>query len=357
MTFVNLIVGWERDANFSAMRKTADCLQNALTSPFSGRVVSCRPLPTGLGEEITNYLRYPFVVRRFSRHGINHITTQEYAYLPLLMKLPKLVVTCHDIFPVTVDRDSVRWNYLMRISIGLKGMAHAQKILCVSDYTRRELEKLGIPSGKLTTVHSGHDPELYKPQSCEPLYDKYGLSRGVPYLLYHGSEIDRKNFFGVIRAFAQAKKQIPALKLLKTSVSQHDGNRKKALDMIKRLGLQDDVRFFGYIDEKELPLFYNLADAFVFPSFAEGFGMPVLEAMACGCPVVASNQTSIPEVAGDAAVLVDPKNTDAIAKGVVDVLQSSALRKRLRTRGFKQAKRFTWQMYAKKVMEAYESLV
>jgi glycosyltransferase involved in cell wall biosynthesis len=125
-------------------------------------------------------------------------------------------------------------------------------------------------------------------------------------------------------------------------------------ERLEALGLRDRVRFVGYIDEEELPLWYAAATVFVFPSIYEGFGMPPLEAMACGTPVVTSNTSSLPEVVGDAGIMVDPHDAAALAAALAQLLNDADLRADLRTRGLQRAARFTWSTTAERTLRAYE---
>jgi glycosyltransferase involved in cell wall biosynthesis len=124
-----------------------------------------------------------------------------------------------------------------------------------------------------------------------------------------------------------------------------------------RVGLGDAIRFVGFVPEDEMPLWYNAADLFVYPSQYEGFGLPPLEALACGTPVVASNRSSLPEVVGDAGVLVDPNDTSAIATGMQQVLEDRALQDRLAAAGPQQARTFTWRRMAEETLAVYRSVV
>ena len=123
--------------------------------------------------------------------------------------------------------------------------------------------------------------------------------------------------------------------------------------LVKNLRLEKEVIFTGYINKNDLPLFYNVAEAFIFPSFHESFGMPIIEAMACGCPVITSNVFSMPEVAGDAAVLVNPYSVDEIANAMYTVLTDDGLREKLRKRGLKRAKQFSWRKCAEEHLKVY----
>jgi glycosyltransferase involved in cell wall biosynthesis len=128
------------------------------------------------------------------------------------------------------------------------------------------------------------------------------------------------------------------------------------LSEIERLGLQDSVRVQGYVPDADLPAIYNLAKALAFPSLYEGFGLPILEAMACGTPVLTSDCSSLPEVAGDAAVLVDPCSQESLSEGLHRILRDAQLREQLRAAGFKRAAQFSWSRAAEETSRLYRSL-
>jgi glycosyltransferase involved in cell wall biosynthesis len=128
-------------------------------------------------------------------------------------------------------------------------------------------------------------------------------------------------------------------------------------EKVAQLGLQEQVTFTGYVPDEDLPALYNAAELFVFPSLYEGFGLPVLEAMACGAPVVTSNTSSLPEVAGDAAILVDPYDVNAIAQAMRQVLEDPALAEALRQKGLERAKLFTWEKTARQTIAVYEKVL
>ena len=125
---------------------------------------------------------------------------------------------------------------------------------------------------------------------------------------------------------------------------------------VEQHNLKERVHFTGYIDANDLPTIYSLAEGLVFPSFYEGFGLPILEAMACGCPVITSNVSSMPEVAGDAALLIDPKNTEAIAQAMASVISNEKLRKKLIEKGYEQVKKFTWDKTAEETLALYKQV-
>jgi glycosyltransferase involved in cell wall biosynthesis len=177
-----------------------------------------------------------------------------------------------------------------------------------------------------------------------------------PYILYVGNIKPHKNLERLIEAFHYVRSQgRPELELL---IIGDEISRLQALRRaVHKYNLHRYVRFHGYVADKTLAVLYRLASVFVFPSLYEGFGLPPLEAMASGTPVVTSNVSSLPEVVGDAAVLVDPYSADAIAGGILKVLHSSHLRSELRERGFARVREYSWDRSVRKVREVYGEVI
>ncbi len=209
----------------------------------------------------------------------------------------------------------------------------ASRVLTGSQFSKGEIvEWAGVPEARVTVVGSGVGPE-FRPEGTS-------YSPRFPYLLYVGNRRPHKNLPRLLRAFHQSGL---AGELRLVLSGQADA---ATAAVVHQLGLDQDVVFAGRISDSDLPGYYRGATALVFPTLYEGFGLPALEAMACGTPVLASNVTSIPEVAGDAAVLVDPYDVEAIANGIRSVVDDQVLRERCRERGLKQAKRFSWERTA-----------
>ncbi len=186
----------------------------------------------------------------------------------------------------------------------------------------------------------------------EAILAQYQLS-GQPFLLSVGMWSPRKNLVRLLEAFARLRSWYPGVLVFVGGGGWSARAIQQALDV---WDLRDRVRLIGFVPDDHLPAFYSAADLFVFPSLYEGFGLPVLEAMACGCPVVASNTSSIPEVAGDAAVLVDPLDEVALATAMREVIQSESTRARLRQAGLRRARAFTWAQTAQRLEEVFQAV-
>ena len=237
---------------------------------------------------------------------------------------------------------------------GLRRSARqATRIICVSQATRHDLlEATGIPEDRVRVVPEAPDPRYMQPPAAASFRDPDKAGR--PYLLCVGTIEPRKNLPAVFRALARLPRaERPELRVV--GAPGLDATAIQALPA--RLGLNGDVRFLGRRPTDELVTLYAGALALVYPSLLEGFGLPVLEAMAAGAPVMASNRSSVPEVAGDAAILVDPEDDTSIAAALERVATSSALRDDLRARGRARAARFSWEQTARLTLDVFAEAI
>ncbi|MGB9133330.1 MAG: glycosyltransferase family 1 protein, partial [Methanosarcina sp.] len=198
--------------------------------------------------------------------------------------------------------------------------------------------------------------DIYYVKRDREIIKKLGILDTHKVILYVGSEQPRKNVPFLLEAISQLKKRIPEIKLLKIGNSQVPGAREKLVELIETLGLQEEVIFVGYVSENDITKYYNAADLFVYPSLYEGFGMPPLEAMACGTPVVTSNVTSLPEVVADAAITIDPHEVNAFVEAMYNVLTDEKLRENMIDKGLKRAQLFNWERSAEEMHRVYKQL-
>ncbi|GAH85531.1 unnamed protein product, partial [marine sediment metagenome] len=180
------------------------------------------------------------------------------------------------------------------------------------------------------------------------------------YILFVGSEHPRKNFAGLLEAFSRLKGEprFKELKLVKVGKAggQEADFRGQTMEVVSALGLVGEVIFTDFVPEADLPVYYSGAEVFVLPSVYEGFGFPPLEAMACGCPVVTSNTSSLPEVVGEAGIMVNPLDTDSLAEAMRQVLTDDKLRKEMVRKGLEQANKFSWEKVARETLEVYNQV-
>jgi len=239
----------------------------------------------------------------------------------------------------------------------------ADRIFAVSNFTRNEIAKLfDIPSDHIEVVYNAIDERFLRGHASaadrELIAERYQVT--YPFLLYAGRISPHKNVVRMIEAFSALKTELerdqayPDLKLIIIG-DDLSGNPDLRRTVI-RSGVQNDVRFLGFIPIEVLRIFYDSAKIFVFPSLYEGFGLPPLEAMAHGTPVVTSNVSSLPEVVGNAAVLVNPENVFEIMRALHRVLMDKPLRDRMKDRGYQQATKFSWEISVRRILSAYREV-
>jgi len=259
------------------------------------------------------------------------------------------VVTVHDLFPLTFPKDStlaVRCNYRLRVPTIIK---NADAIIAVSHYTKSQiLEHFDIPSDKIHVVYEGYDASNFTPRHDPVVLQRYGLDHHQ-FILTVGDARSRKNLNRVLQAFASVKDIIPH-KLVMVG-PKTDADVQYLTDLAGRCQVRDRVVLLNYVSYQELPIFYSSAAFFTFLSLFEGFGLPILEAMACGAPVMTSNTSSIPEVAGDAALLVDPFDVTAIGAAMVSMISDGDLLDKLSQAGIQRCRQFSWRATAQKILE------
>jgi glycosyltransferase involved in cell wall biosynthesis len=295
--------------------------------------------------------RYIQIVKNKVKEGnIKHITSQEFAFLLNSVKLENSIVTCFDLIPWVYDMErSLIWKENM------KGLKQAEIIITISKFSKDEIVKyLNYPEERIRIIYPAVDHDVYYEKRDKGILSKLNISNDEKVVLYVGSETPRQNVPVLIEAFSKLKKKIPCIKLVKIGESQSYGARKKILTLIKDLDLQEDVIFAGYVPEEDMPRWYNASDILVYPCDYAGFGLPPLEAMACGTPVITSNTSSLPEVVGDAGIMIDPQDVELMADKMYEVLTNNGLRNDIIEKGIKQAKHFTWARSAEETYQVYE---
>jgi glycosyltransferase involved in cell wall biosynthesis len=277
---------------------------------------------------------------------------------------PRCVVTIHDLgYHYYPQAHTLSQNLYLRWSTRYNART-ARRVLADSEATRGDLIHFyGTPADKIDVVYPGRDEALLPVSDLAALADvraRYGLAN--PYLLYVGTLHPRKNLVRLVEAFALllealgSRRELASQDLQLVLAGQKGWLYEEIFGRVRRLGLTDRVVFTGYLPGADLPALLSGALAFVFPSLHEGFGLPVLEAMSCGTPVVCSDASSLPEVAGDAALLVDPLDTEAWAEALGQILRDDALRRTLVERGFRQVRRFSWRRCAEQTLRILEDV-
>jgi len=283
------------------------------------------------------------------KHGCDLLHCPAYI-TPLSGKLP-MVLTVHDCFALRHPewcKSSNRQYFGLTLR---KSVKKARQIIVPSQYVREELLKTAlIPEGKINVIPFACAP-YFSPrkddQQLAAIKEKYALPE--QYLFFLGNQEPKKNLAGLIHAMAEIGN--PEIKLV---LAGSPGWGVSVTTLIKELNLADQVLDLGYVPDADLPGLYQLAEIFVFPSLAEGFGFPVLEAMACGTPVLCSDRGALPEVVGDAALIIDPAAPAGIADGILKLRADEALRNELKEKGGRQWKKFSWENTVQATEKVYE---
>jgi glycosyltransferase involved in cell wall biosynthesis len=268
---------------------------------------------------------------------------------PLVAPCP-VVTTIHDLSFMRFPHLFRPVNRLYLTSMTRLSARRARRLIAVSEHTASEaVHLLGVARGKIDVVYHGVDPQ-FQPLPAKEV-EAFRERRDLPerYVLFVGTLEPRKNLEHLVEAFSRVYDGRIQLVLVGGTGWHYDALHRR----VEELNLDAAVLFPGYVRSEELPLWYNAATALAYPSLYEGFGMPVTEAQACGTPVLTSNTSSLPEAAGEAALLVDPHNVEEIAAGLNRVLGDHALWKDLRERGLAHARRLSWSRAAQQTMQVY----
>ena len=272
-----------------------------------------------------------------------------YPFLPYMSG--GLVLTIFDLTPLTHPHCHLP-NAIYVTRITMQWAKRAKRLLTFSDAVKAQLIEIFRFTNERIIVTPLAPAEHFKPQPkefVESVMRKYGLAES--YVLYVGVVEPRKNLNVFLRAFARLKNELPHRFVIAGSLGWYSDS---VLAEIEKLGLQNRVTIVGYVPDDELPALYCGADAFIYPSLAEGFGLPVIEAMACGTPVLCSNAPALPEVAGNAAIMIDPRDEDAWTHALKEMLINKELRSELSRLGIERAREFSWKQTALKTLKAFE---
>ncbi|MBI3537896.1 MAG: glycosyltransferase family 4 protein [Chloroflexi bacterium] len=297
-----------------------------------------------------------FLSRALARARVDLFHALAFA-APRVNSIPS-IVTIYDLsflhFPQSfnaVNRVYLRWA----VSDALR---RAQAVIAISESTKRDLvARYGISSDRVRVIYCGK-ADGFTPTRDEASLAQWRAARGLParLILSVGTLEPRKNAITLLRAFARAKRagHLPHQLVL---IGARGWKYENIARVIEEEGLGADVRWAGYVPQNELGNWYRAAEIFVYPSLYEGFGLPPLEAMACGTPVIASNISSLPEVVGDAARLIDPQNIAMLADAMIEVARDANLKMELRARGLIQAEKFSWQRMGNETVRLYQQIL
>ncbi len=320
---------------------------------FGGRLEQVViPLPQRWGlQRIWERVLLPRAVRR---KGIDLYFGPDF-YVPPGLPIPS-VVTVHDLMFLALPEFAGRaytGEMLSRVRVAVQ---RAGAVIVPSRYTEEDVKRrLQVPAEKIKVIYEAAD-ERFRPQPeerCREVMARCGVDG--PFLLFVGQTTRQKNLHRVCRAFQAVREKLGTTKYSLVVVGKETADTAAIRREIDP-AIRSDVHFVGYVPDEELPYFYSAADVFVFVSRYEGFGIPLLEAMGCGVPVLASHAASIPEVVRDAALLVDPEDDEAIARGMVTLLSDTSRARHYRERGALRVRAFSWNGAARETLATFEEV-
>ncbi|MBI2448227.1 glycosyltransferase family 4 protein [Candidatus Microgenomates bacterium] len=284
-----------------------------------------------------------------------------YYFASPFFKKTRLIITVFDLihffYPGMQKSFTRKMYHYIRLAPKMV-FAKATKIVTISMNTSRDLvRQFKVPTKKIKLIPMGVSDNfrvLDKKKTKDFIKEKFNVTKS--YILYVGRNEPHKNIKALVLAYYYLPDDLKDRYQLIIAGKEDIRYGEPIRDTIKRYGLEKLVTFTGYVDESDLPFIYNGASVFVFPSFYEGFGLPILEAMACGVPVVASNYSSLPEVGGEAALYADPYDVKKISKNIESILSSQILKEEMIKKGFEQVKNFTWFSATNSLIECFEEL-
>ncbi|MEF9953396.1 glycosyltransferase family 4 protein [Clostridium sp.] len=267
------------------------------------------------------------------------------------------VSTIHDLIPYVMP-ETVGKGYLKKFIAQMPEIiSSSTNIITVSEFSKQDIIRIfDVPPDNIKVTHLAAD-HIFKPLDKETtksyIKEKYNIEKD--FLLYLGGFSARKNVRSILIAFSKIYKKLSKdlnIVIIGPSKDEHQ----KLTELAKTLGIEDRIQFTGYVPHEDLPLFYNACETFIYPSLYEGFGLPPLEAMSCRCPVITSNISSIPEIVGDGAYLINPRSIEELTTAIEKMVDDTALRSSYIEKGFTRSAEFSWEKTAKETLEVYKSI-
>ncbi len=329
---------------------TISLINHMKTDPeaFPNIIVS-NPFPI-----LKTYAWYPYLVKKLRNYNLDviHNPTQAPTYFQLNQKY---VLTVHDVTTQILPESHTSYRVAIYNRLFPKTLKSADKIIAVSNHTKQDLVKhYGVPEDNIQVIYEAAGNEFRPLPQKEKISIIKRYKLNFPYILYVGTLEPRKNIPTLIKAFEIVKKTNMDKKLVITG--KMGWKCDSIFEYVAAKGLQKDIIFTGYVPNADLPGLYNNADLLIYPSQYEGFGLPPLEAMACGCPVITSNTSSLPEVVGDAGVQIDPSSPHSLADAVLWLLNDDSIRKEFAKKGLEQSRQFSWRKCAEETMQVFRDV-
>ena len=309
-----------------------------------------------------------FLHKALNKDNINLFHANEITSWPshFLAKRYKYVVTVHDMIPFIFwnsYKNTYSFDYRLALKQGLRLLKRADMIISPSEATKKDiLRYVKLPPDRIKVIYEGVRNDLFplnREEARKTIEKEFGIKSD--YILYIGGADFRKNIHNLLVGFGRFLERHHTMHSLVLAGEVFErtylSEVKAVFESIEKLRLEKHIKVLGFISDQYINYLYSGADLFVFPSLYEGFGLPVLEAMACGTPVVTSHVSSLPEIAGNAALLIDPHDVDNTANAIYNVLTDNGLRKDLIHKGLERAKQFTWEKTARETLAVYKGLV
>lgn len=342
--------GWESVLYFSS-----DADEGIMRSLIAGRA-GARAVRTPI-PALPTYMRVlrgaPYWRRAVGRDRLDLFHT---SYYPVPRIPVPTVLTVYDIRFARMPETYSPMRHLFLRSVIPRSLERSDRIVAISDDTRSDLiERFGLAPEKITVSHCPVPAGFARVEEgsvLESVRDRYALPS--EYILSVGKIEPRKNIGRLIEAFSSVRERFPVGLVV---AGKMDPSFREYYDRVRRRGLEENVLFTGYVDDADLPALYSMASLFAYPSLHEGFGIPLLEAMACGTPVLTSDASALPDVAGDAALLVDPSSIESIADGMARILGDGSLREALVRSGYERVRAFDARSAAEAVMGVYKKIL
>lgn len=319
--------------------------------PNLNKIIVPNPVKNSIKKSFYFWHLYIQLKLKKSNFGMDIIHSPENA--TLFMRIcQKKVITVHDITPFLFPESFSPLTLFRYRLLFKRTLKTADKIISDSHSTKKDLmNHFNVPDDKISVVHLGIDEKfrVLDMNDVDRIRTKYSLND--PFILYVGTLEPRKNISTLIKAFYKIKNKNSIHKLV--IAGKKGWKYKNVFNIIDELHLQNEIIFVDYVPYEDLPGLYNAADLFVYPSLYEGFGLPPLEAMACGTPVITSNVSSLPEVVGNAAIMFDPHDVEELANSMCAILNNEISKKDLIKNGLEQVKKFSWKRCAEETLQVY----
>jgi glycosyltransferase involved in cell wall biosynthesis len=292
-----------------------------------------------------------------------HLTDQYLAAGISYIRPRSLIITVHDIIPHIMERDYNINLYEKKFHrflfhVAMRNLHKATAIIADSHYTKESLAEVHPKlANRIHVVHLGVAHERFTPDAVEDGFlENAGIKPKQPYIVHISNESPHKNFRALLKAFSKVHAERPDVLLVKLGRAHNADHHQETVDLIKTLGIKDVVKFVEEVTDADVVNWYRGASVMVMPSLAEGFGLPVLEAMACGTPVVSSDAETLVEIAGDAAIIVPRMDEDAYTQAILKVLNNPDVARDMVEKGLEHVKKFTWENTARGIMDVYQSV-